>query len=443
MFTVTTSWDDGDVLDLKVAGLLDRYGMKGTFYVTKEYRKERLTEGQIRNLGEKHEVGAHTLTHPDLRTLSREEKSKEIKGSKEWLEQVTGKSVPMFCYPSGRFDAETVEVVKEAGFEGARTVRPSDMFLPARAYEMGTTLHIYPFPFRKTHKGGYYWRYLFEPLLQRYSWYRKLGVSPFRMTSWQSAARAAVDYAYAHGVMFHLWGHSWEIENYGLWEELDRLLAYIASKQNVQFVTNGELARIGLENMLALGGEASWIIVPKGLNEQSIVYSFGAGMDISWDIALIEQYGLTVHAFDPSERSIAWVETQQLPPQFKFYHSGVSDHDGIDSFYPPPNPKNVSYSTVRKVGVPVALPVKRLESIMQELGHSRIDILKLDIEGGEYAVIDDMLAANILPTQLLIEFHDRFAGSRKKAQTLKKLQKRGYVILYESQGGEEYTLLWA
>ncbi|GIS18490.1 MAG: hypothetical protein CM15mP120_04060 [Pseudomonadota bacterium] len=48
---------------------------------------------------------------------------------------------------------------------------------------------------------------------------------------------------------------------------------------------------------------------------------------------------------------------------------------------------------------------------MRDLGHDHLDVLKMDIEGAEYAVLDDMLQSNILPDQLLVEFHH---GKRKK-----------------------------
>ena len=51
---MTTSWDDGDVLDIKLSQLLDRYGVKGTFYVAKQFRVNRLSEDEIRQLGASH-----------------------------------------------------------------------------------------------------------------------------------------------------------------------------------------------------------------------------------------------------------------------------------------------------------------------------------------------------------------------------------------------------
>lgn len=241
MLYVTTSWDDGDVLDMRVAEILSRYKAKGTFYIAQKYRKQRLSEEQLVELSYTHEIGAHTLNHPDLTTISREQKYVEIKGSKDWLEKIIGKEVPLFCYPFGRYDTEAIAVVKEAGFHGARTTAHSHTELPASTYEMPTTLHVYPFPFRKKASGGYYWRVLLEPLMQRYSSYRALGVPWWRMYSWQSAARAAFDHAYKHGKVFHVWGHSWELEQYTMWKELESFLAYSASYKNVTFVTNSEL----------------------------------------------------------------------------------------------------------------------------------------------------------------------------------------------------------
>lgn len=225
MTSFTTSWDDGDVLDLRLAVLLEKYGLRGTFYIAKEYRKERLSEAQIQELSRTHEIGAHTLTHPDLRTLSREDKDKEIRGSKVWLEELLGKEIPMFCYPKGYHDPESAQLVMDVGFRAARTT-----------FERGM-LQVYPLPIRR----GVGVRRMLEPLMERYARLRAMGVPPWRMYSFGAAARAAFDHAYKTGGVFHLWGHSWEIERYGLWGELESLLAYIAAHRDVHFVTNGEL----------------------------------------------------------------------------------------------------------------------------------------------------------------------------------------------------------
>lgn len=241
MLTVTTSWDDGDVLDLKLANLLDRYTIKGTFYITKEYRKERLSDIDIQEISQRHEIGAHTLTHPDLRSIVREEKIREIKGSKQWLENLLGKDVPSFCYPSGFFDTESVEVVQEAGFQGARTTVLGKLEPPADPFLLPTTLQVYPMPFRKLGIHGYWWRKLLQPFTERAPALRVLGVPLQSLRSFEALACATFDIALMRGGVFHLWGHSWEIEKYNMWQPLERVLSYISKRDDCRYIPNGEV----------------------------------------------------------------------------------------------------------------------------------------------------------------------------------------------------------
>lgn len=241
MVNVTTSWDDGDILDLQLSDLLSKYELTGTFYITKNYRPSRLSEADIREISTHHEIGAHTLTHPDLRLISDDEKRNEIRGSKEWLEEVTGKEIPLFCYPKGFYDEATMEIVKGAGFRGARTTRLGVIAKPSDPFLIDTTLQVYPFPFRKKNAQEYYWRKLHEPYTQRAPGLRVLGVSPFTMYSWLSTAQATFDQACTQNGTFHLWGHSWEIEKYGMWEDLEKLCAYIKNSNEAISIPNRAL----------------------------------------------------------------------------------------------------------------------------------------------------------------------------------------------------------
>ncbi|MEK7509186.1 MAG: polysaccharide deacetylase family protein [Patescibacteria group bacterium] len=236
MLKITTSWDDGDVLDERVMQLLEKYGLKGTFYIPRDYWGERLSDERIRELSEKFEIGAHTLTHADLTKLSLEEAEREIRGSRKWLEEVTGKPVEIFCYPRGRYTPAVRELVTKARFRGARTTKQFSLTV-GDPFEMETTVHVYPLPVRFS--AGI--RRIFGPIRERYPGYRSLGVSIFDMRSFESAAKASFDTALARGGIFHLWGHSWEIEKYGLWEAFERVCAYIGNRADCRYVTNAEL----------------------------------------------------------------------------------------------------------------------------------------------------------------------------------------------------------
>ncbi|HKU37017.1 MAG TPA: FkbM family methyltransferase [Polyangiales bacterium] len=197
-------------------------------------------------------------------------------------------------------------------------------------------------------------------------------------------------------------------------------------------------ARLGTE----YGGYA---VAVELLRPESVVYSVGIGEDASFDLALIARFGCSVHAFDPTPRSLSWVRAQpDLPPQFHVHAYGLADYDGIASFAPPKNPAHVSFNQLPgKQDARVELPVRQLSTLMRELGHERLDVLKLDIEGGEYAVLDALAAGPALPTQLLVEFHHQLRGIpvSRTERALGGLHELGYRIFDRQPGGHEYSLV--
>ena len=78
--------------------------------------------------------------------------------------------------------------------------------------------------------------------------------------------------------------------------------------------------------------------------------------------------------------------------------------------------------------------VKKLKSLMKEYGHTKIDLLKMDIEGNECDVIENMLNDKIYPKYLAVEFDNIF----KKENTKKLLENNGYKLLYEDNNNYVY-----
>jgi len=118
---VTTSWDDGDNSDLKLAELLAKRRVPATFYVASGGLGAGSTMSEadllaLSNAG--FEIGAHTVTHPILTTLSPSAVTREVVDCKRSLEQILGREVASFAYPKGRCNAEVVARVRAAGYRG-------------------------------------------------------------------------------------------------------------------------------------------------------------------------------------------------------------------------------------------------------------------------------------------------------------------------------------
>lgn len=193
-----------------------------------------------------------------------------------------------------------------------------------------------------------------------------------------------------------------------------------------------------------LGTEyGGYAVLPERLGPESIVYSVGLGEDISFDLSLIERFGCRVYGFDPTPRSIEWLASQALPDSFELHRYGLADFDGVARFAPPQNPAHVSHTLLEtETAGAVEFPVKRLSTVLAELGHQRLDVLKLDIEGAEYGVLEEMFELGVFPGQLLVEFHHGMHGISlaRTEMMLDRLLSAGYRVFEARDTGREFSL---
>lgn len=188
-------------------------------------------------------------------------------------------------------------------------------------------------------------------------------------------------------------------------------------------------------------GDGNWAI-PHDLKPDDVVYSFGIGVDKDFEDLLIAKFGVIVNGFDPAPGIIRWVSAQDSSPKFVFRPYGVSATGG-DIKFTDYEDRSLTSVTEGYSGRLLSLPTKRLSVIMKELGHDHIDLLKMDIEGAEYDVIDEMIKGDILPKYLLIEFHHRMYGisSPRTEEAVRKLRKAGYRRYWVSDYGHEYAFV--
>jgi FkbM family methyltransferase len=183
-----------------------------------------------------------------------------------------------------------------------------------------------------------------------------------------------------------------------------------------------------------------------GLDSESIVYSIGIGEDVSFDLDIIDRFGCMVYAFDPTPKSINWIRRRKLPEEFRFSPIGIAGHDGEAEFFPPRNPAYVSHSLVNHRETdfqPITVKVNRITTLMNLHNHTQIDLLKMDIEGGEYLVIKDILESDLRIMQVCLEFHHRFSDFQVKqtVEALQMLRDSGYAIFHWDTNSNTCSLI--
>ena len=222
------SWDDGHPADCRVADMLSRHGLRGTFFVPLANVEglPTLNGQELRDISRQgFEIGAHGLDHRRLTALPRQQARQQIEDGKRRLEDLLGRPVTGFCYPGGRHDRSIRSAVAQGGFAYARTTEMFRLDIGPDPYRMPTTLQLYPHGtpalLRNWARQGCGWKRLTRALRLRQS-----GLLP-------CAAGFAGEAADTGGVL-HLWGHSWEIANENRWQWLDEILAAIAAVPGVR-----------------------------------------------------------------------------------------------------------------------------------------------------------------------------------------------------------------
>ncbi len=191
---------------------------------------------------------------------------------------------------------------------------------------------------------------------------------------------------------------------------------------------------------------ADWAYAGNRLDANSIVYSLGVGDSIDFDLDVIERSGATVFAFDPTPYAMEWVEKQELPNEFVFKPWAAAGSDGSLRLYRRVNrhgkSAEIMWTADEQAGDPkdfIDAPAYTIATIMDLLQHERLDLLKMDVEGAEYDILDGLKSAKNLPHQLLVEFHHRFPGIGKQrtAASIAMLSELGYRIFALSETGRE------
>ena len=210
---VTLSYDDGAGADRKMVEILNRYGMKCTFNLNPGSMKldpNYVQLHEISSLYRGHEIAAHGFTHPRLHNLDLGGVAYQIVKCREQLEAASGKLVQGFAYPYGLVEAKgLVQCIENCGIKYARSADSTGKFdLPTDFMRWAPTCH---------HT---------NPKLSELAQAFLTPDDPSR--PWR-----------IRPLLMYIWGHSYEFNNN--WERLEEVCRLLGGREEVWYVTNGEV----------------------------------------------------------------------------------------------------------------------------------------------------------------------------------------------------------
>ncbi|MBQ9338137.1 MAG: polysaccharide deacetylase family protein [Lentisphaeria bacterium] len=203
---LTFSYDDGSRDDIRLVEIFNRFGMKATFnLIGSQFNNEsRVHADEAKTLYAGHEIASHSYTHPFLDRIPKACALNEMLQDRRELEKLTGSIVNGFALPYGTWNAETVELLRSAGYLYSRTTQATMNFkMPQNFLEWHPTCH---------HRNA--------PEL----------AEAFKKTGYALT-------------LFYVWGHSYEFPRNNNWELIENFCSELAGLPDVWYATNGEIVR--------------------------------------------------------------------------------------------------------------------------------------------------------------------------------------------------------
>lgn len=218
MIKIAFSWDDGAKEDMKLMELSSRFNMPAIFFIPASNPERKvLSVDDINTISANgFEIGSHTYSHTYLTNLMSEIAEEEMINGKDYLEQLLGKDIPHFCFPGGKYNSDLIRI-SQKHFSSVRTadtgaIVGEDPFIIKPAfhfYERGRLSLIY-----NSIKN---FSPLFYDLLKNISQtdYFKLIIKIIEELNRRTYLSRII-----------IWGHSWELEKYNLWSQLEYMFRY-------------------------------------------------------------------------------------------------------------------------------------------------------------------------------------------------------------------------
>jgi len=190
-----------------------------------------------------------------------------------------------------------------------------------------------------------------------------------------------------------------------------------------------------------VGDGAAWNLALDSLSAESFVISGGAGHDISFELELVARTGCRLVLLDPSPTGKATVDRTDLPSELVFEGKALSSQVGALSLARPLDMREGSWR-LDVNGLGEEMQSTSIVDIMQRFAVDRVDLLKIDIEGFEYDVLNDVLQRGIPIQQICVEIHEGPIFGKRRSDRwnlIFQLFRAGYQLIHNE--GWDHTFL--
>ena len=206
---VSFSYDDGHKADIQLVSIFNKYAVKGTFNIPFHWFNDpkrgpnRIPLKDIHTIYAGHEIAGHGAKHKTLTLLKPKSVAAELDGDIEEWKKLSGKTLPGYAYPYGRFNDNVIKILREKGFIYARTCRMAGNFDLPQDF-----LAWHPYCHHNRVKG---------------------------------LAKKFLDHKAERMAVLIVWGHSYEFDNDDNWEVIEKFAEYAGGHEHIWYATNIEI----------------------------------------------------------------------------------------------------------------------------------------------------------------------------------------------------------
>ena len=181
---------------------------------------------------------------------------------------------------------------------------------------------------------------------------------------------------------------------------------FLKKRRLIKNFVKKELHALDDINIINIG---NYLLNEKLINDNSIIYSFGVGESISFEESVSNRFNCKVFCYDPTSLAVNYMKNKEYDKNLIYFRDyGIWKEDKkIKFFHQSDNDLNNTGGSITNLFENNSfdlLQCYKLKTLMDQNNHKKIDILKMDIEGAAFEVLDNVINDKIYPKQIVVEF---------------------------------------